>query len=373
MLRLTEIVCFAAFTSACGSGAGGGGSGTGLFPGTQPILFADSSEGIQAFAIYTNTGALVPLSMTAVSSLSLSITGNMLITNSGKFLLVCDSTGSQIRVFSITAATGAVTEVAGSPFAIGGQGGGSLAFSPDDDYVYAAYSNGVAGFQLDASTGALTPLAGSPFSDGSSPNAVASFLGANIVLTTGNSPQQGFSVYTLTPATGALTPLAGSPFSTPLSSPPYNLTPVASGHVYATVPSDNAVLGFNLDTINGIVTAVPGSPFAAVNLDFFLGADPLGKFVYTCNEGNGTLSGYTITPPNGALNPIIGSPFGGHNCDTTVIVDPSGQYLYAANPQGDSIIGYQIDSTTGALRMLNSSPFNTKDPTLLAVGMVTVP
>jgi len=54
-------------------------------------------------------------------------------------------------------------------------------------------------------------------------------------------------------------------------------------------------------------------------------------------------------------------------------VDPSGQYLYAANPQGDSIIGYQIDSTTGALRMLNSSPFNTKDPTLLAVGTVTVP
>ncbi len=374
VLHLILLFCFATFPAGCGGGGGGGGVGSGLFPGSQEVLFADSSTGIQAFAIYTATGELVPLAATADSSLSRFVTGNMVVTKPGTFLLVCDSTGGQIKVFSITAATGALTQVAGSPFPIGGLGGGSITMDSSGHYVYAAYQNGVAGFQFDPTTGALTPLSGSPFSDGSSPNAALADPLENLLYTTNNTVQQGLSVYSLNPSTGALSAVPGSPFATALSTPPYNLAVVpVGGIVYATIPSNNAVLGVVINFLTGDVpNPIPGSPFSAGNLDLFLAIEPTGRFLYTCSQGNGSISGYMISSANDALIPIAGTPFGGSNCDTTVVADPSGQYLYAAYPQGNSITGFQIDPLAGALKQLSGSPFPAKDATLLGVGTVTV-
>src|SRR5690348_633536 len=154
------------------AGCGGGSTTTNPPPPTaHEVLFADGSAGIQAFSI--DNGLLTPLASTSDADLSRSITGNMLVAASGKFLLVTDSTGSHIKLFSINQKTGSLTPVSGSPFAIGGQGSGSLAMDPSGKYLYAPYLNGVAAFTFDISTGALTVLSNSPFSDGSSPFAGA--------------------------------------------------------------------------------------------------------------------------------------------------------------------------------------------------------
>jgi 6-phosphogluconolactonase len=358
-------LCFAIITLGCG----GGSASTPIPPpppATQELLFADSATGIQAFSI--KNGSLTALAMTQDSGLGLFITGNMLTAASGKFLLVTDSTGSQIKVFSINQTTGGLTSVAGSPFSIGGAGSGSLSMDPSGKYLYAPYQAGIAAFGINSSTGALTPLVGSPFSDGSSPFAGTVDRSGKFFYTTGSTAQTGLSVYALHSASGALTPVAGSPFVTPLGNPPYNLlVSPAAETIYATLPSNNAVLGFNINLTSGAPTAVTGSPFPADNLDTFLGMDPAGKFLYTCNDGNGTISAFTANSTSGVLTSIAGSPFGFSNCATTVAVDPSGSYLYTANPGGNTITGFSIDAATGSLTMLSGSPFPATDATLITI------
>lgn len=363
--RSFVLGCAATVIAACG---GGSMSTTNPPPPTaHEILFADSQSGIQAYSI--NGGGLTALAMTPDTNLSIFITGNMLTAAGGKFLLVTDSTGSEVKVFSVSQNSGSLTPVAGSPFPIGGSGGGSLAMDPSGQYLYAPYLNGTAAFSFNSSTGALTPIAGSPFTDGSSPFAGAVDPLGKFFYSTGSTAQAGLSVYSVESGTGALTPVVGSPFQSPLGNPPYNLVVSPAGYtLYATLPSNNDVLGWAVNQATGAPNAVPGSPFAAEDLDMFLTLDPAGKFLYTCNEGNGQISAYTVDSANGALTAIAGSPFGSNNCDTTVAVDPSGKYLYAAYPEGNSITVYSIDATTGSLTPLAGSPFPSNDATLIVIA-----
>jgi 6-phosphogluconolactonase (cycloisomerase 2 family) len=354
----------------------GCGGGSAITPPPPPpptaheVLFANSANGIQAFSI-DSAGKLSALAATADSDLARFVTANMLTAASGKFLLVTDSNGSQIKVFSINQNTGGLTPVGGSPFAIGGAGAGSLAMDSSGKYLYAPFLTGVAAFSFNSSTGALTPVANSPFSDGSSPFAGAADPTGKFFYTTGSTVQTGLSVYAFNSATGALTPVAGSPFTTPLSTGPYNLVvSPAGGTIYATVPSNNAVLGVSINPMSGVPSSVAGSPFSADNLDMFLGMDPAGKFLYTCNEGSGTISAYTVNSASGTLIPITGTPFGFSNCSTTVAVAPSGKYLYAANPGWNSITGFSFDEATGALTMLNGSPFPATDASLITIAVL---
>ena len=363
---LTTASLFGVFVAGCGGGSAG--TNPPPPPPAHEVLFANSAAGIQAFSI-DSSGMLTALASTADSDLGRFITGNMLTAASGKFLLVTDSAATHIKVFSIDQKTGGLTSVTGSPFAIGGAGGGSLALDSSGKYLYSPYQDGVAAFSFSSSTGALSPLANSPFTDGSSPFAGAVDPSGKFFYTTGSTVQTGFSVYALNSGTGALTPVAGSPFVTPLSTGPYNLVVVpAGGTVYATVPSNNAVLGMSIDPVSGTPSSVAGSPFSAVDTDMFLGLSPTGKFLYTCNEGNGTISAFAVDSASGSLTPIAGTPFGFSNCGATVTVDPSGKYLYAANPGGDSITAFSIDATTGVLTMLNGSPFPAADATLMTIA-----
>ena len=363
---LTAASLFGVFVASCGGGSAD--TNPPPPPPAHEVLFANSAAGIQAFSI-DSSGMLTALASTADSDLGRFITGNMLTAASGKFLLVTDSAATHIKVFSIDQKTGGLTSVTGSPFAIGGAGGGSLALDSSGKYLYSPYQDGVAAFSFNSSTGALSPLANSPFTDGSSPFAGAVDPSGKFFYTTGSTVQTGFSVYALNSGTGALTPVAGSPFVTPLSTGPYNLVVVpAGGTVYATVPSNNAVLGMSIDPVSGTPSSVAGSPFSAVDTDMFLGLSPTGKFLYTCNEGNGTISAFSVDSASGSLTPIAGTPFGFSNCGATVTVDPSGKYLYAANPGGDSITAFSIDSTTGVLTMLNGSPFPAADATLMTIA-----
>jgi 6-phosphogluconolactonase len=364
---LVTVALFGVFLAGCGGGSAG--TNPPPPPTAQEILFVDSAAGIQAFSV--DGGMLTALASTPDSDLSIFITGNMLISSSGKFLLVTDSTGTHVKVFSIDQSTGGLTPVNGSPFAIGGAGGGSIAMDSSGKYLYAPYLTGVTGFSFNSSTGALSPLANSPFTDGSSPFAVAVDPSGKFVYTTGSTVQTGLSVYALESTTGALTPVVGSPFATPLSSGPYNLVVApAGGTVYATVPGNNAVLGMSIDPVSGVPSPVASSPFSADDLDMFLGLSPAGNFLYTCNEGDGKMSAFTVNSASGALAPIAGTPYGLSICDSTVAVDPSGKYLYAANPGENSITVFSIDATTGVLTTLNGSPFPATDATLITIATV---
>jgi 6-phosphogluconolactonase len=82
-----------------------------------------------------------------------------------KFLFVGEfNTG--LRVLSI-GTNGGLTEVSGSPFAVG-TGAAGVILDSTGSYVYVANkgSNSISGFTLTATSGKLTPISGSPFSSG---------------------------------------------------------------------------------------------------------------------------------------------------------------------------------------------------------------
>src|SRR4029077_2794242 len=106
--------------------------------------------------------------------------------------------------------------------------------------------------------------------------------------------------------------------------------------------------------LNGSLTAVPGSPFAARNLPSSVGVDPNGKFAYVVNESSGDVSGYKIDSA-GALIAIPGSPFSVGNDPHQIAIDPAGKFAYVVNAADNNVSAYRI-SQDGSLTPIHGSP-----------------
>ncbi len=84
-----------------------------------------------------------------------------------EFAYVANFGSSSVSAYGIDAKSGALTQVAGSPFAAG-SGPVGLAIDPKGKYAYVGnfFDGTVSGYSLNATTGALTSIAGSPFGAG---------------------------------------------------------------------------------------------------------------------------------------------------------------------------------------------------------------
>ena len=127
----------------------------------------------------------------------------------------------------------------------------------------------------------------------------------------------------------------------------------SSRYVYAT--SVNQVLAFREDPNSGVLTPVPGSPFATGNGARSAVLAPGKKFVYVANAGDNDISLFTVSS-SGALSEVTprtttnGTP-------VDLAIDPAGAYLYAATASpSNSIAVFSISSSSGALTAVGS-PF----------------
>lgn len=116
-----------------------------------------------------------------------------------------------------------------------------------------------------------------------------------------------------------------------------------------------SVTGFSVAQ-NGVVTPIPGSPFAAPTGTVFVTTDPSGRFLYALNcgadctgSGAGNIAAYTINQQTGILTPIPGSPFAAGEYPYSLAVDPTGQFAYVANAGSGDVYSFSIDSESGAL------------------------
>ena len=114
-----------------------------------------------------------------------------------------DSTAS---VYFVDKSTGALTEVASSPFATG-SGVNEIAFSPvaSGDLFAAAVnfaSNNISVYKVHHDTGFFTEVAGSPFATGGAPDGIAftPLLSGNLFACTGNYNDNTVSVFQVTVA-----------------------------------------------------------------------------------------------------------------------------------------------------------------------------
>jgi 6-phosphogluconolactonase len=135
--------------------------------------------------------------------------------------------------------------------------------------------------------------------------------------------------------------------------------PLSAQLVYVANQFSHDISGYKIEDVTGLLTPVPGSPFANQVIDTSVALSPGRRFVYVANSGSNSVSGYEIDADTGALTPIPGSPFAAGNFPNDVAVPDTGRFAYVVNRDSNSISGYRIDADTGALTNIPGSPFAT--------------
>lgn len=279
------------------------------------------------------------------------------------FAYVANSQSDNISGYTIDSVTGALTEVAGSPFPAGSNPQFVVA-TPSGKFVYAANSDSdnISAYSLNGTSGALTPIAGSPFPAGQLPFGLA-ISPSGKFLYAGNANSANISGFSINGTTGALTPLSGSPFAGAIYPEWLVLTP-SGKYLYACNSSYGTVSAFAVSSDGSL--QLLGSPYTVGGYPAGPAVSPSGKFLYVPNQSN--ISAFSIDGATGALTPISGSPFttGG----VMVAVTPSGQFLYAPDgPFGGGVFAFRVDKATGTLKPIPGSPFaGGVDPFYVAIS-----
>jgi cysteine-rich repeat protein len=273
------------------------------------LLFASNGNGnsVSVFQLDGNTGGLT-LAAGSPHATGTCPTG-VACTPDAQHLYVADFCANAISIFDVNPTTGAMTVNAASPYllTVGSLNPFDLEIDPDGAHLFVSqdFSSNVGVFDI-AGSGALTPVAGSPFAAAASEHgAVLSPDGAFYYVANLATSISGYTVA----GSGALTPMAGSPFLFPAS----ELGMTAGGDFliganYAT----NRLGVYTVNSVSGVPAPVGGSPFATDTPSPGGVASALG-YVFVANgffnAAANSVSVYRINGGTGALTAVAGSPF----------------------------------------------------------------
>jgi len=292
-------------------------------PAAQYLYVTDQDDNtISAFTIDPTDGSLSPVAGSPYAAEG-TVSGALAIDAQGRFVYVANLGSDTIAGFSIDASSGSLTPVAGSPFAAGISLQTSthpyLAVSRTD-FVYVAAPGGsgayIAGFSLDPTTGALSQIAGSPFSvDGPSapplfPCVATAFLidpKARHFYTGFDCPEGTDTGYFVTaaidPVTGVLT-VASTP-ANPYPSPIIGSLAADSTGAFLYNGDDGA------DYVDVLAGPSAGTRYEVGGAPTLAGIDPSNRFLYApaINQAGQVInlnSPYSIDPTTGVLTPFMG-------------------------------------------------------------------
>jgi 6-phosphogluconolactonase (cycloisomerase 2 family) len=224
----------------------------------------------------------------------------------------------------------------------------SIAIDSNDSFVFVANSasNSISVFSIDLTTGALTQVAGSPFPTGATP---VSLVARGSSLFVANQGAATISVYGFDSKTGALT-LSGTPAAAGANTTSIDSDP--GGHyLFVADGTANTVSVFTISSssLSGTPTSAPtGTMPSNVHVD------PSGKYVYVTNSGSNNVSAFSIG--SGSLTAISGSPFAAGTAPSYSTSNSDSSVLWVANKGSQSISAFQV-SGGGALSASSGSPY----------------
>lgn len=266
------------------------------------------------------------------------------------YTLGANFNGGGINSFRTDSQTGALTPVAGQPFAVGSQFF-SVAYSRPGRFVYGVdtATNNISGFRLEPTTGALTALPGFPVTSVSNASVFLDLDGDEMYVPGLNSID-GFRI---DQSTGALSRIAGFPL------------PVAgmvnaqiglfapNGFFYVADRGSDQIFTFSHSDATGGLTLVGSTPTGSRE-PLGLEVDETGRFLYT-NHFDGTLQGFSLGA-NGALTRVTPTavPFSGSN-QLTFEMTIKERILYIGDNTGNQLNAFSIGST-GALTPVAGYP-----------------
>ncbi|MBZ5598285.1 MAG: lactonase family protein [Acidobacteriia bacterium] len=391
-LCLVPVFVAALFLSGCGkhtcpttslgsSGSGGGkggintgGSlcGSGNLPGTAAALVYYNNVTNVAAGSISNAGSFSQILGPTFPSMASGANDDVTIVNQ-EFLYYPFFDIQAVQGFVIDRNSGAVAEMAGSPFFLQSPAEADAVVSdPQGRFLFVGgEGNGsLSVFTIDPTTGVPTEISGSPYTSFG-----LSFADSMAVDGTGNflyvaqgDPSLPVAVFSIDQNTGALS--AAGQFALGVA----QLHADASGQFLLGVPQIQDLFGFAAETsisvfsldVTGTPTAVAGSPFPTVAAPFDFAISPNSNFVYTTGNDplSGTLSpveGFQLDQNTGTLTPLSGSPFSSlavtpNQCK----FDQSGEILLCTESTAGSFSVLTANPTTGDLTHTGTDTVNLK-------------
>ena len=222
-----------------------------------------------------------------------------------------DGTPNQVFGFSISS-KGVLAALPGSPFAAGPFGEGSFgavnsaAYSRQRRLLFVGGTDGIVVFQV-AANGALTQVAGSPFASEEIQSVAVVESGPNTF------------VYALDPFEPSVLGFAVQPDGSLVATPGtryaagnFPLCLSAAGNLVVAANEGDGTLSVYRAQGDGSLVASPGTPFTVPGAFITnVAVTPSGKFVYVPDFTTGAhrVFGFAAQSATGALTPLSGSPF----------------------------------------------------------------
>jgi 6-phosphogluconolactonase len=265
-------------------------------------------------------------------------------------------------------ADGHLTPNPGSPFATPGAGSGTgltsqgaIQVSPDGRYVVTVDTGSDELSVLRVQDGGkLKPVVGGTVSSGGSHPVSVTIHGSLVYVANAGDGASNYTGFRLGD-NGRLHPIAGSTVALPDGSQPGDVLFNNDGTRLAGTRLNSSLIDSFAVGSGGLLTAAPGSPYAAQGLGPFgsefrpTNADQL--FVSNAHDGagNGTVSAYDVAA-DGTLTSIGNSPFAdGQTAPCWVEISHDGSFLFTVNTASGTISRYSI-ADNGALTLLGSTP-----------------
>jgi 6-phosphogluconolactonase (cycloisomerase 2 family) len=271
-----------------------------------------------------------------------------------------------IDAFTIDRATGGLIEVPGSPFPAAGGGPFKLAMDPQGNFVYVTFSgsNTISSYRINRNTGALK-LTGSATA-GKGAGAVKTDPSGRF-LYVANAIDNTISAYLIDWTTGAMQPVIGSPFATGVDP---NVFATSNNFLYLFAGNNlgetaKSISGYAIDTLSGVLTPVPGSPFTGHGSPAnYIAVDGVHNVLYqpTFPAPLGDAFNInTVDPITGTITFVdITALFEPQEAEA-MLVDFSGETLYmidrwrpGTSDTSTAVGSFSIDPGTGQLHILGT-------------------
>jgi 6-phosphogluconolactonase (cycloisomerase 2 family) len=275
---------------------------------------------------------------------------------------------SYVGAYATNGQTGALSAVAGSPFADNMQGG-AMAIDGLGRFLFVINpsTSNISMFQINQSSGSLTEVPGSPFSTGptenpsmaaTSPICLAAEKSGQFLYVGyrfGNFVNQGaINEYLIDAANRQLVPLSGQP-TTDIASAPIGMVTDPKGlHLYvglglnpSTLVQDAGTNVYTIDPVTGSL-AFTGTAGNATSAGRSIAIDSKGRFFFDgWGTTLGTIDSALISPADGTALTGISSITSANQIPAAMLADSSGKFLYVQ--EGTAPVVYAINQTTGAL------------------------
>jgi 6-phosphogluconolactonase (cycloisomerase 2 family) len=191
-----------------------------------------------------------------------------------------------------------LSTVTGSPFA--GTDGSGLAIDATGKYLYADNNGNITmyAYSIDAANGVLTAVAGSPFAEGGGvgPNQLTATSNGFLYVAGVNSGVGGLGAFSINSSSGVLAAISGSPFTNVFS---YQVGADPTGKFLYENDAAGKIAAYTLDASAGTPSVISGSPLSVgANAAMFC-FDPQGKYLYFTANGGTAVYSFSIDASTG--------------------------------------------------------------------------